>query len=66
MDAKSRWGMIPKRIGDIEDCIHSYRVKKALDYLPDKRGYIPLDYAGFFRHYKVIKYFVERMVKSCQ
>ena len=66
MDAKLIWAQIPKRIDQLEDCIHFYKVKKAQEYLPDIKGYTPLDYAGFFRHFKVIKYFIQRMVGDCQ
>lgn len=36
------------------DSIRAFVERGAIEYIPDERGYRPIDYAGKFRHYKAI------------
>ena len=36
------------------------------EYIPDLMGFTPLDYAGKFRHYTVVRYLVFRLWEKCR
>ena len=64
MNQVSKWTPLHwiARYGDIELC------KVMLEFggdpfIPDKNGYFPLDYAGYFQHETMVKILVEHSIK---
>jgi ankyrin repeat protein len=53
------------RWGEIENIIYLCEAGTAI-YLPDNLGYIPLDYAGLFRHKKAMIYLIKKGIEQAK
>jgi len=52
------------RYGDLNVVKAILAKEEAQEYIPDKNGYFPIDYAGFFGHYAVVKFLIQQTLKK--